>query len=298
MIKIKIPATTANVGPGFDSFGLALSFYNYVTIEKRGGKGISLENRGQDVKALDDPTHNLVVISALKVLNKASFNTNGLHFILENNIPVSRGLGSSAAAIVGGLMAGNELAGNPLTREEILEMAVEMEGHPDNVAPAIYGGFVASCQQEKTEMIKIKAPEELYYVVAIPDFYLSTKVVRDAMPEKITIADAVYNVQRASLLLGALITSDLELFSKVVDDKIHQPYRFPFIKHSEAVLKAAKEAGSLAQAISGAGPTLIAFATKDKAEAVGRAMQEKWREAGVKCEIKILEQDLVGAVRV
>ncbi len=294
-IIVKIPATTANIGAGFDTFGMAFALYNTVTI-KQGGNfpGIHIKNIGQSTAALEDPDRNLVTVVAQRLWEKAGYQPQGLEFVLENNVPVSRGLGSSAAAIVGGLVAANLAAGKPFTDEEVLEMAVDEEGHPDNVAPAFYGGFVSSCRRDgKTIMLKAEPPKQLKAVVAIPDFHLSTKVARAAMPKEVKMEDAVYNIQCASLLVGAVLSGDLELFAKAVDDKLHQPYRFPLIKGADQVLAAAKKAGALAAALSGAGPTLIAFTDTDGAK-IRQAMDNAWKDQGVNCNVLVLEQDHAG----
>ena len=296
MFKVKIPATTANMGAGFDAFGMALGLYNYITVQEDGDfEGIRINNLGQQSAALNDPKRNLVTVSAQKVFDTVGYIPNGVEFAVENNIPVSRGLGSSAAAIVGGLFAANRLAGSPLSHEDLLEMAVDIEGHPDNVCPAIYGGFVASCrrQGERTIMLKAKPPKKLGVVVAIPDFHLSTKVAREAMPKLVSVKDAVFNIQCAALLVGAMLQGDLELFSKVVDDKLHQPYRFPLIKGACDVLEAAKNVGAIASALSGAGPTLIAF-TDGKGEKIAAAMEEAWLKHGVNAQALPLLQDNLG----
>ena len=294
-IIVRIPATTANMGAGFDAFGMAFALYNTVEVKTGGDfSGIRIQNIGETTAALEDPKKNLVTVVANQLWQRVGFVPNGLSFILENNVPVSRGLGSSAAAIVGGLVAANAVAGNPLTEKEVLEMAVDEEGHPDNVAPAFYGGFVSSCRRNgETILLKAQPPKQLKAVVAIPDFHLSTKVAREAMPKQVKMEDAVYNIQCASLLVGALLQGDLELFGKAVDDKLHQPYRFPLIKGADAVLAAAKSAGALAAALSGAGPTLIAFTDTD-GQKIQKAMEQAWQQQGVHCRVLVLEQDQQG----
>jgi homoserine kinase len=294
-VVVKIPATTANIGAGFDTFGMAFSFYSGVTVVKEGNfDGIKITNHGEITNSLADPNRNLVALCAKQLWDKVGFDYNGVELILDNDIPVSRGLGSSAAAIVGGFVAANEMAGKPFDTKQILEMAVDMEGHPDNVAPALLGGFVSSCRRDgETVVFKAIPPSDLKAVVAIPDFHLSTKTAREAMPKEVTIQDAVYNIQCASLLVGAMLSGNYELLGKAVDDKLHQPYRFPLIKGADDVLAVAKEAGALAAALSGAGPTLIAFTNGDGI-AIRDAMQQAWNKVDVKCRVLILEQDNEG----
>lgn len=294
-VMVKIPATTANIGAGFDTFGMAFSFYSGVTAVRGGDfEGIKITNHGEITHSLADPKRNLVALCARRLWDKVGFDYNGVELILDNDIPVSRGLGSSAAAIVGGFVAANEMAGCPFGRKELLEMAVDVEGHPDNVAPALLGGFVSSCRRDgETIVFKAVPPADLKAVVAIPDFHLSTKVAREAMPKEVSVQDAVYNIQCASLLVGAMLSGNYELLSKAVDDRLHQPYRFPLIPGADAVLAAAKEAGALAAALSGAGPTLIAFTNTD-GSAIRDAMEQAWRDAEINCRVLILEQDNEG----
>lgn len=294
-VIVKIPATTANIGAGFDTFGMAFAFYSGVTMVKGGDfKGIKITNHGEITHSLADPERNLVAMCAKKLWDKVGFDYNGVELILDNDIPVSRGLGSSAAAIVGGFVGANVLAGEPFDQKEILEMAVDMEGHPDNVAPALLGGFVSSCRRDgETVVFKAVPPADLKAVVAIPDFHLSTKVAREAMPTEVSVQDAVFNIQCASLLVGAMLSGNYELLGKAIDDKLHQPYRFPLIKGADEVLTAAKRAGALAAALSGAGPTLIAFTDGDGV-AVRDAMAKAWQDMDVNCRVLILEQDNEG----
>ncbi len=295
-VKVQVPATTANLGPGFDTFGIAWKLYNILWAELRSGNALTVENENQDSPELADPKRNWVSVAAAKLFTAAGAEDLGAHFVLNNQIPVSRGLGSSAAAIVGGLLAANTLLGDVFTLEELTEMAVDLEGHPDNVCPALYGGFVASCRRsgETTTMLHIKPPAILKGVVAVPDFQLATKVARGAMPKEVAMGDAVFNVQCASLLLGAMIMGDTALMSKVMEDKLHQPYRFPLIPGAYEVLEAAKKAGAISTALSGAGPTLIAF-TDQEGSAIGEAMEKAWLEQGIKSHAMVLEQDADGA---
>lgn len=294
-VTVKIPATTANIGAGFDTFGMAFSFYSAVTMQRGGNfKGIKITNHGEISNSMADPNRNLVAICSRKLWDKVGYDYNGVELILDNDIPVSRGLGSSAAAIVGGFVAANEMAGRPFDTKELLEMAVDMEGHPDNVAPALLGGFVSSCRRDgETVVFKAIPPADLKAVVAIPDFHLSTKVAREAMPTEVSVQDAVYNIQCASLLVGAMLSGNYELLGKAIDDKLHQPYRFPLIKGADKVLAAAKKAGALAAALSGAGPTLIAFTNGD-GKGIQSAMEKAWNQENVKCRVLILEQDNEG----
>ena len=294
-VNVKVPATTANMGAGFDTFGMALAMYNTVGLRRLAGRGIRLANMGPHTKSMEQPRDNLTVRAARCVFEAVKEPFSGLEFKMYNVIPVSRGLGSSAAAIVGGLLAANLLLGEPLTREELLEMAVALEGHSDNVAPALYGGFVSSCQRGgKTVALRLTPPEELRAVAAIPNFYLSTSRARKILPNEVRREDAVHNIQCAALMVGAMATGDLQLLATAFDDRLHQEQRYRLIKGAKRVLRAAKAAGALAVGLSGAGPTLIAFTDGDGA-AIRQAMRRAWFSCGVHPRVLVLEQDNQGA---
>ncbi len=294
-VNVRVPATTANMGAGFDTFGMALAMYNTIGLRRLQGRGIRLANVGSHTKSMEQPRDNLTVRAARRVFDTVHERFSGLEFKMYNVIPVSRGLGSSAAAIVGGLLAANLLLGEPLSREELLELAVELEGHSDNVAPALYGGFVSSCQRGgKTVVLRLTPPEQLRAVAAIPDFYLSTSRARKILSAEVRREDAVHNIQCAALLVGAMATGDLQLFATAFDDRLHQEQRYRLIKGAKRVLRAAKGAGALAAGLSGAGPTLIAFTDTDGA-AVRQAMRRAWFSCGVHPKVLVLEQDNDGA---
>lgn len=296
-VNVKVPATTANMGAGFDTFGMALAMYNTVGLRRLNGRGIRLANVGSHTKSMEQPRENLTVRAARRVFEAAGVPFSGLEFKMYNVIPVSRGLGSSAAAIVGGLLVANLLLGEPLGRDELLELAVALEGHSDNVAPALYGGFVSSCQRGgRTVTLRLTPPAELRVVAAIPDFYLSTSRARKILPAEVRREDAVHNIQCAALMVGAMATGDLQLLATAFDDRLHQEQRYRLIKGAKRVLRAAKAAGALAAGLSGAGPTLIAFCDSDtKAAAVRQAMRRAWFSCGVHPRVLVLEQDDQGA---
>ncbi len=295
-VNVRVPATTANMGAGYDTFGMAFAMYNTVVLRRlANSKAIRLENIGGHTKSMEQVKENLTVRAARRVFEIAGERFAGLEFKMYNEIPVSRGLGSSSAAIVGGLVAANMLLGDPLTKEELLEIAVDLEGHSDNVAPALYGGFVSSCQRGgKTIVLRLTPPERLRAVVAIPDFYLSTSRARKILPQEVRREDAVHNIQCAALMVGAMATGNLELFSAAFDDRLHQEQRYRLIRGAKRVLRAARSAGALAAGLSGAGPTLIAF-TDGNGRAIMKAMQRAWQFSGVQAKVVLLEQDNLGA---
>ncbi len=297
-VNIRVPATTANMGAGFDTFGMAFAMYNTVALKRIPGNAIRLENLGAHTKTMEQIKDNLTVRAARKVFDAVGEPFAGLEFKMYNVIPVSRGLGSSSAAIIGGLVAANRLLGDQLEKAQLLELAVELEGHSDNVAPALYGGFVSSCQRGgKTVALKLTPPADLAAVVAIPDFYLSTSKARKILAPEVKREDAVHNIQCAALMVGAMATGDLQLFAAAFDDRLHQEQRYRLIKGAKRVLRAARSAGAIAAGLSGAGPTLIAFInTEDnRAEQIKKAMQRAWEFAGVSAKTVLLEQDNQGA---
>lgn len=234
--------------------------------------------------------------AAMKVFKRVDFQPQGLKIIQENHIPISRGLGSSASSIVGGMMGANLISGAHLSKEEILKMAVDMEGHPDNVTPALMGGITASVRGiHDVDYIKILPPERLRAIAAIPDFHLSTNLARQVIPARVDRSDAVFNIGRTSLMIGALLEGDLSLFGKMMEDRLHQPYRMSLIPGGKKVFEGAQNAGALSVAISGAGPTIIAFFV-DGGNQIALAMQEAFLSEGIPCRTIDLYPDAEGTV--
>ena len=266
MVRVLIPATTANMGPGFDTMGMALEIYNSVEMEEI-KEGLNIECLGLGEHIIPKDESNTVYQAALKVWQRINYKPKGIKIRLKSDIPLSSGLGSSAAAIVGGMVAANALAGYKLKEEEILDLATKMEGHPDNVAPALLGGIVISTLEKDTVFYsKIKPPKNLACVIVIPDFTLSTKASREVLPEKVPFQDAVFNISRTALLVSALQEGDLNLLTLAMDDKMHQPYRCNLIPGMSEVIKLTKKAGAKGVALSGAGPALIAFIDDNEKE--------------------------------
>lgn len=295
-VRVRIPATTANCGPGFDTLGIACTLYNEVELELTGAAGFAqIHVTGDGSDTLPTNERNLVLRSVRTVLDKVGEKQTGIRLSLLNAIPLSRGLGSSSAAIVGGLIAANAIVGNPFNQAEILDMATVMEGHPDNVAPALYGGFTISVMQDaQVHCLRLPLPRELKLVVCIPDFRLSTHKARQAIPSSVPHKDAVYNVSRAALLVGALAGGRLEYLSEALGDKLHQPYRAPLIPGMLQVFAAGKKAGALGVAMSGAGPSLMAY-TVERPEAVGEAMVAAFAAEKIMSRYLCLDVDYEGA---
>jgi homoserine kinase len=295
-VRVRIPATTANCGPGFDTLGIACTLYNEVELELTGPADFAqIHVKGDGADTLPTNARNLVLRSVRTILDKVGKTQTGVRLSLLNAIPLSRGLGSSSAAIVGGLVAANAIVGNPFNQAEILDMATIMEGHPDNVAPALYGGFTISVMQgEQVSCLRMALPCELKLVVCIPDFRLSTHKARQAIPLSVPHKDAVYNVSRAALLVGALASGQLEYLGEALGDKLHQPYRAPLIPGMLEVFAAGRKAGALGVAMSGAGPSLMAY-TVERPEAVGQAMVAAFAAQQITSRYLCLDVDYAGA---
>lgn len=293
MVKIKVPATTANLGPGFDTLGAALALYNYVTMEEI-EQGLEIDIVGEGANILSKDEKNLLYRAAFVTFDKANYKPRGLRILLENHIPMARGLGSSSSAIVGGIFAANELAGGVLSLTEMVDLATELEGHPDNVVPVFYGGFtISAIDNKKVYVKKFSIPEGLKAVMAIPDFFLSTEDSRKVIPPIIPMKDAAFNINRVALLVSAIAQQDLSLLEIAMVDKIHQPYRSTLIPGFWETLAAAKENGAIGTAMSGAGPTLIALATENFAQ-IEEAMQKSFAAYDVDCTVKTLDFCQIG----
>ncbi|MFQ7476573.1 homoserine kinase, partial [Anaerotignum sp.] len=221
----------------------------------------------------------------------------GVRLIQSDDIPMVRGLGSSAACIVGGLMAANELAGRPCTKEELAEMAAQMEGHPDNSNPAFFGSMVVGALGEKNmKHVRLELPDDLFFAIMVPDFPVSTERSRSVLPTAYSRSDVVFNVSRAALLVASLMTGKFENLEMAMEDKIHQPYRKELIPHMEDIFAKAKESGATACYLSGAGSTLMAMVTKDKAETFRNQMSAYFVALPNNWQLTLLKPDLEGAV--
>ncbi|AGL01933.1 homoserine kinase [Desulfoscipio gibsoniae] len=294
MIRVQVPATTANLGPGFDCLGMALELYNIVEFTKI-TRGLVIEVDGEGAGELPRNESNLVYRAAKRVFDKVGYSPAGLRIRLVNNIPVGRGLGSSASAVIGGIIAANRLCDAGLNKREMLALACSMEGHPDNIAPALLGGLViyASVEGEIT-WTKIDLPAGLKAVVAVPDFTMSTRDTREALPHMVTMRDAVFNISRAALLVAALQKGDLSVLGTAMDDKLHQPFRAGLIPGFKKVISAARLAGARGVALSGAGSAIVALADNNQG-LIAEVMKDTFRESGVSARSLILAPSPVGA---
>ena len=259
-VKISVPATSANLGPGFDCLGIALNLHNHFTFTAVSTPTLQISVTGTDAHKVATDETNLVYQCAQIVFEKAGKRPSGLCIAQENNIPVGSGLGSSSTAVLAGMLGANELLGRPFTAEQILQFATEKEGHPDNVAPALYGGLVLGVMHEAGLHIEQFALPSMQVVVVLPDFHLLTSEARAALPQQLTMQDAIFNASRTPLVIQALQTADYAKLAIAMQDKLHQPYRIPLIPGMAEAFAIAKMAGAQAVALSGAGPSLIAFA--------------------------------------
>lgn len=295
-MRIRVPATTANVGCGYDTFGMALGYYNYIECQE--AEAASIKIVGQGARHLPVDGRNLMLRSAQALSDAAGYGPVKLAFVAHNNIPLSRGMGSSSAAIVGGLFAANHMLGHPLDASALLSLATGIEGHPDNVAPALLGGFTINAHEGGLRTRGIKIPATLQTVLAVPNFPVSTKKARAIMPKKVSLADAVYNLSHAAYLAASLAEGDLRGFGEMLADRLHQPYRFTLIPGAAAVIEAATAAGALGCAISGSGPTMIAFYQGDKSagRAIGTAMKRVFAAHKVEAWIMRVGLDNLGTI--
>ena len=297
MVSYKVPATSANIGPGFDCLGMAVNIYNTISFEET-DKGLEIEviGDGSDTVPLDE--NNMAYETAKYFFDKVGYKFKGLKIKIHNYIPIARGLGSSSSIVIGALLCANDIAGTNMSKDEILNIANEIEGHPDNVTPALVGSITASVILGDTvEYKKIMPPDMLDTIVLIPEYEMSTNEARKILPKTYDRQDCIYNISRASLFIMAMITSDYELLSKVVDDKIHQPYRKSLIKEYDFFENIMKSNGALATFISGSGSTLMAFCHKTMSQELYEILKEECKKNNIKGTIKILSPVKEGAIK-
>lgn len=299
-LHVQIPATTANVGSGFDALGIALTLYNDIYFSVQPDKSeitVEIEGLGKD-EITTVFEENMVGQAMLAVAEKAGCNLPGGVLTLVNRIPPARGLGSSSAALAGGIVLGDALTGAGLSREEMLGLAARMEGHPDNVAPALYGGMCASIMMDdRTITNSLPLDDDLSFVVVSPEVEVSTHEARQVLPQVIDYKSAVFNVSRVSFLITSLLMKRYEGLAMGLEDKLHVPYRIKLIPGGEAVLVAAREAGAVGATISGSGSTLIAFVTDD-GKAVMTAMVQAFEAQGIASSAYVLKCCHTGAALV
>ena len=298
-VVVDVPATTANLGPGFDCLGAALDLNNRFSMRRieGGGERFELIIEGSEGSHLRGGPENLVYRAAQRVWKAAGLEPVALEARVRLAVPPARGLGSSATAIVAGLMGANALVGEPLSKEKLLELAIDIEGHPDNVVPSLLGGLcmTAKAASQRWRVVRCEWTPSVKAVVAIPSIRLSTSEARRAMPKAIPVGDAVGNLGALTLLLQGLRTGNGDLISDGMHDRLHEPYRWRLIKGGDQVKQAAMEAGAWGCAISGAGPSVLALCEEDKGPAVSRAMVKAWEAAGVASRAPVLNLQTSGS---
>lgn len=271
-VRIKVPASTANLGPGFDTLGMALSLYAW--IEMKPAEQTQFHLHGTQLTGLKSDKSNLIYEVAQSVFNEAGVSVPEIEVSMYSDIPLTRGLGSSASAIVGALVAANAMIGSPLDQAKLFDMATALEKHPDNVGASLFGGIItATWDGHHADYLRIEPPADLEVLVAIPNFQLSTAKARQALPEVVSMGDAVYNISRTSLLVAALSAGRLDLIASAMKDRLHQPYRAPLVPGMSRILEEATEHGALGAALSGAGPTILALVDRNTG---GRDILEKF----------------------
>ena len=298
-VIVDVPATTANLGPGFDCLGAALDLNNRFAMRRieGGGERFELIIEGSEGSHLRGGPENLVYRAAQRVWKAAGLEPVALEARVRLAVPPARGLGSSATAIVAGLMGANALVGEPLSKEKLLELAIDIEGHPDNVVPSLLGGLcmTAKAASQRWRVVRCEWTSSVKAVVAIPSIRLSTSEARRAMPKAVPVSDAVVNLGALTLLLQGLRTGSGDLISDGMHDRLHEPYRWRLIKGGDQVKQAAMDAGAWGCAISGAGPSVLALCAEDKGVAVSRAMVRAWEAAGVASRAPVLNVQTTGS---
>jgi homoserine kinase len=296
-VHVRVPASSANLGPGFDALGLALALHNEVIAEEADRVRVTVDGEGAGRLAVNE--RNVVARGVSAVYEAAGRRFPGCTLRCVNRIPLARGLGSSAAAWVGGLVAGNSLLGAPLDRAALLTLAARAEGHPDNVAAALLGGLTVSCVgADDVRAVRLPVPANLAWIVLVPAVTSSTADARAVLPATVPRGDAVFNVQRVALLLAALQVGRADALRMALEDRLHEPYRLKLFPWMPDVAAAARKGGALGCVLSGAGPSLLAVADLPEADTVARAMEEALRRVGIEGSARALAVDEQGAIAV
>lgn len=298
MIYVKVPATSANMGCGFDCFGIALDLYNTIGAMET-GEGIAIKAAGgKTVRSFSENRHNLVYRAMDEVFSKAEYRPKGLLIVHKDSaIPRTRGLGSSAACIAAGVLLANELAGQPFSRGELLNIACRMEGHSDNATAALCGGFNVSLPAGGTVFHRrAEVGDDIVFLLMIPKFTLSTQKSRKSLPQTVRMRDAVNNIARASMMAMAFAAGDYSSLPLCFGDALHEKYRKGAIPGAESVLKAAGKFGAYGAYLSGSGPTVAAIVSKEKAAKFQFFMSNFLLQNKLDWEITTAQADNQGAV--
>ena len=299
IMRVRVPATSANLGAGFDALGMALSLYNVVTIKRLLPTGeFAVEVTGEGARELSDPRANLIVQSYLDACSEWNLTEPvGFEILSDNAIPLNRGLGSSASAVVAGVMMARELNGVKAHDDELLRIMTKIEGHPDNVAPCFVGGMTVGCWDGKDlRYVRLPSlPNDMHVVVAVPDVRVKTSDARKSLPEKVDFGDAVFNLGRAALMAAAWATGQWDMLSWGMDDRLHQQYRAKLFPGGEVIMDRVRAIPEcLGVAISGSGPSVLAL-SRGKPRKVAEAMCRTFSEHGIESLFFVLEGTADGA---
>ena len=311
-VTVTVPATTANLGPGFDCIGAALTLYNqfkFTCLPSSQGEDsevLAINVMGAEAQRVTTDRSNLLYQAFVKFYEHLEQIPPPVKIEIQMGVPLARGLGSSATAIVGGLLGANLLSGEALSQQQVMALAIALEGHPDNVVPALLGGCRLAAtrvedepqrrgEHREWEVCEVPWCGEVVPIVAIPDFELSTQEARLVLPTEVSRADAIFNTAHLGLLLRGLETGREDWLRAALQDRLHQPYRKGLIPGYDAVNSAAVAAGAYGMVISGAGPTLLALTDTVHSEAVAAAMAVAWKEEGVASVVRSLCVDTQGA---
>jgi homoserine kinase len=295
MFQVKVPATSANLGPGFDCMGLALRLYNYIQAEE--SEKLEIILKGTYTSNIPADETNLLWKTVCKLWQEIGFQPRPLKITLESHVPPARGLGSSSTAVVGGLIIANAVAGTPLNRLQLLEIASEIEGHPDNVSPALCGGITLTVMDENKLIPRTLAKSPKFKaVVVIPDILVETEKARGILPASVSRTDVIFNASRVGLLVDAFIHEEYDLLAIATQDRIHQNQRASLIPGMPEALESAVRAGAYGAALSGSGPTLIAFCPYGKEDQIAMTMKSVLQENGLSSAALTLDIDSEGAV--
>ena len=290
-VMVKVPATTGNMGPGFDCLGMALDIWNSIRVDL-GPAGMEIEGEGAD--SLPRGHQNLVFVCFSRVFEEIGRPVPAVRIVCRNEIPLGRGLGSSAAAVVGGLTAANHICGDPLSSERLLELAVEIEGHPDNVTAAMLGGCTIVVNSESGLVTAdVPFPDDISAVLFVPDQPMPTEEARELLAAEVSREDAVFNIGRTALLVRALSTGDLSQLAIATEDRLHQPARQSIFFPMKNIFRAALSAGALGVFLSGAGSSVLAFA-RDREFTIGYEMADAASKSGVEGIIKVTKPSHLG----
>ena len=306
-VSVKVPATSANLGPGFDCLGLALPIYNTITIEEKVLPGSGNEiNVIVNNKNIDEASLNQIPVDENSIAYKSVemlYSLTGqeptdLKITIDTNIPIARGLGSSASVIVGSLMAANALLSNPADESAILSIATEVEKHPDNIVPAVVGGLVASSIEDDGSVFyhRLEWPEDWHITLCIPDFELQTEIARSVLPKEVPMQDATFNSMRLAMFMEAVRNEDTELMKYALHDRIHQPYRMKLLPAFEEIQQSMKELDNVMGCVlSGAGPTILIISHGNNIDEIKQRVRDCWNAVNINGEIVTTRVEHEGA---